>query len=205
MKLVLKNIVFTEIFKYFITPNFSLHSGYVFRIWQETRFLDITLDSKWNILSQSCFCILFSLLVWMYWLWIWKYIWTSHKNSFDTDYFTWKTGPWKEKGIERDGFHDVKFFWRIQLILLPKITWFWGHQDQSKSNSNNVFGYGTALLKISGHNSIEMFIFVVCWIQSFWRNKMPIHNSKISFYVEVVTIWNVQISVWTWYWKMLWK
>ena len=33
---------------------------------------------------------------------------------------------------------------------------------KAKSNSDNVFGYGTALLKISGHYSIEMSIFVVC-------------------------------------------
>ena len=31
-----------------------------------------------------------------------------------------------------------------------------------KGNSNNVFGYGTALLKISRHYSIKMSIFVVC-------------------------------------------
>ena len=29
-------------------------------------------------------------------------------------------------------------------------------RTKAKGNSNNVFGYGTALLKISGHHSIEM-------------------------------------------------
>ena len=35
-------------------------------------------------------------------------------------------------------------------------------ETKAKSNSDNVFGYGTALLKISRHYSIEMSIFVVC-------------------------------------------
>ena len=100
IKLVLKIIVFTEIFKYFVMPNISLHSGYVFTMCQEMRFLDIALDSKWNILSQSCFCSLFSLLIWMYWFWIQKYIWTSHKNTFDTNYFTWQTGSWTENPMD---------------------------------------------------------------------------------------------------------
>ena len=69
MKLVWKTIVFTKIFKYFLMPSVSLHSGYVFTLWHETRFLDIALDSKWNNLSHSCFCSLFFLLVWMYLFW----------------------------------------------------------------------------------------------------------------------------------------
>ena len=35
-------------------------------------------------------------------------------------------------------------------------------RTKAKGNSNNVFGYDTALLKISEHYSVEMFIFVVC-------------------------------------------
>ena len=35
-------------------------------------------------------------------------------------------------------------------------------RTKAKGTSNYVFGYGTALLKISGHYSIEISIFVVC-------------------------------------------
>ena len=35
-------------------------------------------------------------------------------------------------------------------------------RTKAKSNSDDVFGHGTALLKISGHYSKEMSIFVVC-------------------------------------------
>ena len=171
MKLVLKNIFFTAIFKYFVIPNILLCSGYVVTMWQEMRFLDVTLDSKWNILSQSCFCSLFSLLIGMYWFWIPKYIQTSHKNSFDTNYFTLKTGSWTEKGIEREGFHDVQFFFvESNGFSFQNVAAFEIIGTKAKSNSDDVFGHDTALLKISGHYLIEMSIFVVCWIRSFLRN-----------------------------------
>ena len=147
MNLVLKNIFITEIFKYFIMTKVSLCSDCVFRLWYKTKFLDIALDSKWNILSHHCFCCLFSLLVWMYWFWIRKYIWTGHRNSFDIEYFTWKTGSSTEKDLEKRVFIMYSFF--RECIAFPKFFFL-------KSFQNSDW-----------HYSIEMSIFVVCWILMF--------------------------------------
>ena len=48
------------------------------------------------------------------------------------------------------------------MFNFSKITCFSVVGTKAKGNSNNVLDYGTALLKISGHNSIEMSTFVVC-------------------------------------------
>ena len=56
MKHIWKNIVFTEIFKYFIMPSISLRSVCVFTLWYKTTFLGIAPDSEWNSLSHRCFC-----------------------------------------------------------------------------------------------------------------------------------------------------
>ena len=88
MKLVMKNLFITEIFKYFVMSKVLLCSDCVFTLWLGPRFLDIPLDSKWNDLFHSYFCCLF---VWMYWFSIGNCIWTSHNNSIHTENSTWKS------------------------------------------------------------------------------------------------------------------
>ena len=163
MKLNWKIIVFREIFKYFIMPYISQHSGYVFTLWHKTRFLVIALDSKWNILSYSCFCSLFFLLIWMYLFWFWKYIQTSHKNTFDTNYFNCKQGLEQTNVLKERVFMMFICFGASNGFTFKKLAAFEVIRTNAKGNSNNVFGYDTALLKISAHYSIEMSIFVVCW------------------------------------------
>ena len=54
------------------------------------------------------------------------------------------------------------FFGESNGFSLKKLPAFEVIDTNIKTNSDNMFGYGTALLKISGHHSIEMSIFVVC-------------------------------------------
>ena len=155
-------------------PSISLCSGYVFTLWHKTRFFNIALDSKWNSLSHSYFCSLFSLLIWMYLFWFWKYIWTSHKNTFDTNYFNCKQGLEQTNVLKERVFMMFICFGFLDSPS-KKLAAFRVIRTKAKSNSDNVFGHGTALLKISGHYLIEMSIFVVCWIWSFWRFSIPIY------------------------------
>ena len=52
------------------------------------------------------------------------------------------------------------FFWRIKGFSFQKLPAFEVTGTKAKSNNDDVFGYGTVLLKISGHYSIEMSIFL---------------------------------------------
>ena len=63
----------------------------IFHIFMASFIHSHSVPSKWNILYHSCFCCLLFLLIWMYWFWIGNCTQTSHNNSFNTEYFTWKT------------------------------------------------------------------------------------------------------------------
>ena len=54
------------------------------------------------------------------------------------------------------------FFGESNGFSFPKLPVFDVIRTKAKSNSDDVFGYDTALFKISGHYSIEIYIFVVC-------------------------------------------
>ena len=55
------------------------------------------------------------------------------------------------------------FFGESIGLIFQKLPAFEVVRTKAKGNSNNVFGYdSTALLRISGHYSVEMSIFVVC-------------------------------------------
>ena len=68
----------------------------------------------------------------------------------------------QRKVLKERVFMMFSFFGESNGFFFQKIPAFEVIGSKAKGNSNNVFGYGTALLKISGHYSIEMSIFVVC-------------------------------------------
>ena len=69
----------------------------IFHIFVASFIHSQSVPSKWNILYHSCFCCLFSLLIWMYWFWIGNCTQTSHNKSFNTEYFTWKTESYEQR------------------------------------------------------------------------------------------------------------
>ena len=73
-----------------------------------------------------------------------------------------KEGLEQRKVLKERVFMMFSFFRESNGFSFQKLPPFEVIRTKAKGNSNIVFGYGTAFLKISGHYSIEMSIFVVC-------------------------------------------
>ena len=92
----------------------------IFHIFVASFIHSHSVPSKWNSLYHSCFCCLFFLLIWMYWFWIGSCTQTSHNNSFNMEYFTWKT-----ESYEQRVFSYWLFLWgEWFFILLQKFNQF---------------------------------------------------------------------------------
>ena len=81
-----------------------------------------------------------------------------------------RQGLEQRKVLKEGVFMMFSFFRESNWFSFQNLAAFEVMGTKAKSNSDDVFGHGTALLKISGHYLIEMSIFMVCWIRSFLRN-----------------------------------
>ena len=68
----------------------------------------------------------------------------------------------QRKVLKERVFMMFSFFRESNGFSFQNLATFEVKETKAKSNSDDVFGHGTAFLKISGHYSIEMSIFVVC-------------------------------------------
>ena len=78
-----------------------------------------------------------------------------------------RQGLEQRKVLKERVFMMFSFFGESNWFSFQNLAAFEVIGTKAKSSSDDVVGHGTALLKISGHYSIEMSIFVVCWIWSF--------------------------------------